>query len=61
MGSGTMPLTLEEQVMTKMKMKDMIEVEAEKGVYGSHLPTTNMSALRARLTLTHRVLSRLIG
>ena len=52
MGSVTMPLSLEEQVTTKMKMKDRIEVEAEKVVHGSHFPTKNKSTPRAWLTLT---------
>jgi len=60
MGSVTMPLSLEEQVTTKMKMKDRIEVEAEKVVHGSHFPTKNKSTPRAWLTLTQWVLSQLM-
>jgi len=45
--------------MTKMKMKDRIEMKAEKVVHGSHLPTKSKSTLRAWLTLTRWVLSQL--
>ena len=40
-----MPLSLEEQVhvMTKMKMKNRIEVKAERVVHCSHFPTKTRS------------------